>query len=115
MFVARGLMQVFVTLALVGCSKSQPLVDSSGGAASSSVGATAAGTYQAKGVIKSFGDGRRSVKIAHEEIPGYMKAMTMPFSVGSASQLDGLNEGDAVEFSFVEAGGGQVIKTLQKR
>jgi len=97
-----------------GCSKTQPLSEPAPAASSANVGA--AETYRGKGVIKTFGEGRASVKIAHEDIPGYMKAMTMPFGVTSPTLLDGLREGDAVDFSFVEgAGGGVVIQTIKKR
>lgn len=98
------------------CSKSQPLSEPAPGASGSKAPPAVADTYRAKGVIKGFGEGRKSIKIAHEEIPGYMKAMTMPFGVKSPSLLDGLNEGDAVDFAFVEgAGGGLVIQTMTKR
>jgi Cu(I)/Ag(I) efflux system periplasmic protein CusF len=103
-----------VSVVILGCSKSQPLSDPAPGA--SGAKAAAAETYRAKGVVKGFGEGRKTVKIAHEDIPGYMKAMTMPFGTKSPSLLDGLSEGDAVDFSFVEgAGGGLVIQTITKR
>jgi Cu/Ag efflux protein CusF len=111
-----GLAALISCSVLVACSKSQPLGDPPPGSSSARNTAAAAETYRTKGVIKSFGEGRKSVKIAHEDIPGYMKAMTMPFGVQSPALLDGLNEGDAVELSFVEgAGGGVVIQTIKKR
>lgn len=58
--------------------------------------------HHAVGVIKSFGPARAFVNIAHEDIPGYMMAMTMSFEPGSPGQLDGLREGDRVEFDFIE-------------
>ena len=58
--------------------------------------------YQAGGVIKSFGPGRAFVNISHEDIPGYMKAMTMSFEPERSDQLDGLSEGDHVDFAFME-------------
>jgi Cu/Ag efflux protein CusF len=69
---------------------------------------------QAKGVIKSVAGDRSNVKIKHEEIPGYMAAMTMPFLVEQASLLEGLQAGDAVEFSFHEKDGEAVLDTLKK-
>lgn len=64
-------------------------------------GARAGASYDARGVIKSFGPGRAYVNIAHEAIPGFMPAMTMSFEPGSAgAALDGLTVGDAVAFSF---------------
>lgn len=45
------------------------------------------------------------VIIDHGEIPGYMAAMTMGFSVADPSLLDSLEEGDRVEFVIDEATG----------
>jgi Cu(I)/Ag(I) efflux system periplasmic protein CusF len=59
-------------------------------------------SYHAVGVIKSFGPGRTFVNIAHEDIPGYMKAMVMAFEPQRPGELDGLSQNDRVEFDFVE-------------
>jgi protein SCO1/2 len=72
--------------------------------------------YKTRGTVKSFGGDRKSVKIAHEDVPGYMKAMTMSFAVASPNELDGLHEGDAVDFSFTEQSDGRLlIQTIKKR
>ena len=64
-------------------------------------GARAGQSYDARGVIKSFGPGRAYVNIAHEAIAGFMPAMTMAFEPGSVgATLDGLTVGDPVTFSF---------------
>lgn len=55
-------------------------------------------TYQTKGVIRSVKTNENSVVIAHEEIPGYMEAMTMPFSVKDPKEISGLKPGDTVTF-----------------
>jgi protein SCO1/2 len=39
--------------------------------------------------------------VSHRAIPGYMDAMTMPFRVRSASELQSLQRGDQVEFELV--------------
>ncbi len=71
--------------------------------------------YTTRGTVKSFGEGRKTVKIAHEEIPGFMKAMTMPFAA-APSALEGMNEGDAVEFSFTEESDGRMlIQSIKKK
>jgi protein SCO1/2 len=59
-------------------------------------------TYHAAGVIKSFGPSRAFVNIAHEDIPGYMQAMTMSFEPQRPGLLDGLAEQDRVAFDFME-------------
>jgi Cu/Ag efflux protein CusF len=87
-------------LALLGfaCSSLYPV----GGCASARVAETSQSAYAAKGVVKSFGPDRAFVNIAHEEIPGYMAAMTMSFEPERPAQLAGLSVGDRVGFRFVE-------------
>ena len=73
-------------------------------------------TYHATGTIKSFGPGRAYVNIAHEEIPGYMAAMTMSFWPQRVEQLDGLAVNDRVEFEFRETDDARrVLSGIRKR
>lgn len=62
---------------------------------------TNATIYTVKGVIKELLPSQKQVRIAHEEIPGYMGAMTMKFDVKDAKALDGLRPGDVVTFRLV--------------
>lgn len=57
-----------------------------------------AGTYDARGRVAGFGQGGRTVIVEHEKIPGYMEAMTMPFTVKDTSVLSGLDVGNAIGF-----------------
>ena len=57
-------------------------------------------TFKAKGKVVGFGTDRKSVIISHEDIPGYMKAMTMPFAVRDTSELTHLKIGEAVGFTL---------------
>ena len=77
-------------------------------------GEAEAKTYSTKGTIKTFGPDRKYASIAHENIPGYMAAMTMSFEPQTPSQLDGLNPGDKVEFSFKVEGSKHVITSIKK-
>ena len=45
--------------------------------------------------------GDKEVEIKHEEIPGYLPAMTMPFEVRDTNELAGLEVGDAVSFRMI--------------
>lgn len=64
----------------------------------SAIAATNITTYNVTGVFKgSRSDGHKAV-IAHETIPGYMEAMTMPFNVKNPSELGGLQPGDKIKF-----------------
>ncbi len=73
-------------------------------------------TYDARGVVKSFGPSRNFVNIAHEDIPGYMKAMTMSFEPRTTHQLDRIAVGDHVSFRFTETDDGRrMIDTITKQ
>jgi Cu/Ag efflux protein CusF len=80
----------------------------------SSVSAAAPATYKTKGTVQSFGKDRKYVNIAHEDIPGYMMAMTMSFDPRSPSQLDGLNPGDKVKLTFTVDGNKRWIDAIAK-
>ena len=54
--------------------------------------------YQVKGTVREVMPEKKTVTIAHEEIPGYMEAMTMDFSVTNAAELTGLYPGDVINF-----------------
>ena len=71
-------------------------------------------TYSTKGVVKSFSPDRKIVNIRHDDIPGYMSAMTMSFEAKSPAQVEGLAAGDKVAFSFSDDDGRRVITELKK-
>lgn len=54
------------------------------------------------------------MNIHHEDIPGYMNAMTMSFEPGAPGQLDGLSEGDQVVFTFVDDGERRVLEKIAR-
>ncbi len=102
-------------LSLGGCNKS-PNDPPSASASSTTSAESKVKRYDARGVIKGFTEGKKAVNIAHEDIPDFMKAMTMPFDLPSPSLVEGLKEGDAVEFSFTEESGGRLlIQSIKKR
>lgn len=55
-------------------------------------------SYPVKGVVRELKPDGRAIVIRHEEIPGYMEAMTMPFRVRATNELAGLKPGDEVSF-----------------
>lgn len=87
-----------VLLVLCGC---EPPVSPSAGPASASLthspAAEAITNYVVRGVVVAPPDGK-TVKVKHEEIPGYMAAMTMPFEARPTNELAGLMRGDLIEF-----------------
>jgi protein SCO1/2 len=80
------------------CRKSEPPVVSP---ATNAAATTNLQIYQVKGVIKEVLAEKKKVKIAHEEIPNYMEAMTMMLDVKEAKELDGLQAGDSVSFRML--------------
>lgn len=72
-------------------------------------------SFQASGVIKSFGPAKSYVNIAHGPIEGYMDAMTMAFAFKPPVQPDGLNVGDNVRFTFTDNGSGTLVLTQISR
>ncbi len=54
--------------------------------------------FTVKGVVREIRPGNREVVIRHETIPGYMAAMTMPFTVKDPGELAGVGPGDTVQF-----------------
>jgi len=63
--------------------------------------ATKLQTYAVTGVVQSVKEGHRMAMIAHEEIPGYMDAMTMSFRVRDTNELSGMQPGDKVSFRLL--------------
>jgi protein SCO1/2 len=60
--------------------------------------------FQVRGIVREIEADDDSLRIEHEDIPGYMPSMTMPFNVRDASEIDGLKPGDAISFKFVVTG-----------
>jgi protein SCO1 len=62
---------------------------------------TAAMRYPVMGLILNIDKTHRTFVASSSEIPGYMKAMVMPFQVRDAKALDGLKAGIFVDFTLV--------------
>ena len=71
--------------------------------------------YDVRGRIVSLDAGKKVVTLDHEDIPGFMKAMTMEFTVTDAKVLDGLKAGDAVRGKIKSEGGSYSVTGLEKR
>ncbi|HMJ92295.1 MAG TPA: SCO family protein [Candidatus Acidoferrum sp.] len=98
---------IVATAVLCGCKdNSSP--------ASSSATDTNRTVYQVKGVIKKIMDNGKSAEIAHEEIPDYMAAMTMDFTVKTPSDMSGLKPGDSVGFDMVVTSNDGWIERVRK-
>jgi len=62
--------------------------------------AVAKRTFQVHGQIRSLDPANNTIRIAHEEIPGYMAAMTMPLQVKDPGLFRGLASGNDVQFEL---------------
>ena len=58
--------------------------------------------YEARGTLLWYEPGR--VYLNHEEMPGFMDAMSMGFDVRDPALLDGIDPGTSVEFRVVVEG-----------
>jgi protein SCO1 len=66
---------------------------------------TAGQRHTLKGVIRSVDPPRTEITVTHEEVPGYMAAMTMPFPVKDDPQVFALlRPGDKIEATLVVEG-----------
>ena len=70
--------------------------------------------FQARGVVQELKPDGKTVVISHEEIPGYMPAMVMPFTVGDTNELRGLAAGDLVSFQLVTSADTSWIEQVNK-
>jgi protein SCO1/2 len=57
--------------------------------------------FAVRGLVRSLDPAHARVRIEHEDIPGYMRQMTMPFDVKDTNELAGLLVGDAVSFRML--------------
>ncbi len=71
-------------------------------------------SYDVVGVVKGVKSEGRVVIVEHEDIPGFMDAMVMPFSVEDAKMTSGLKAGDKLEFTIEKKGGDWPITKLKK-
>lgn len=75
-----------------------------------------AASCKATRAVESFDPSRAFVNLAHDEIPGFMKAMTMSFHPSTADPLAKLSVGDRVRFELtVTDEGRRVLLWIEER
>ena len=57
--------------------------------------------YPVKGLILKLDPAGKAMIVSASAIPGFMEAMTMPYSVRDAKELDGLKPGTMIDFTLV--------------
>jgi protein SCO1/2 len=71
-------------------------------------------TYAVTGMVKSLRPAEHEVGVEHQEIPGYMMAMTMPFSVRDTNELHGLIPGEEITFTLIVTEDDSWIEDIEK-
>ena len=71
-------------------------------------------TFTLQGQVQSLDTPRKLVIVKHEEIKGFMPAMTMPYEVEDAKALDTLAPGDLINASLVVFSNGAHLTAIKK-
>jgi len=71
--------------------------------------------FAVRGIVREIKPDGKTAVIAHEEIPGYMEAMTMPFRVKDTNELAKVTVGDQVTFRLVVTQDDGWIEGLEKK
>ncbi|MBZ5628974.1 MAG: copper-binding protein [Acidobacteriia bacterium] len=69
--------------------------------------------YQLEGKIVSVAMDRHEVVVDHKAIPGFMEAMTMPYSLPDEQALKSLQPGDRIEATVAVARGKVWLENLR--
>ncbi len=75
---------------------------------------SSAKTYEMRGQILGINRDKMEILVKHDEIPGLMAAMTMPWKVQQASMLDNLGPGDLIATEIVVDNSQGVITKITK-
>ena len=99
--------------ATVACNKNSQQPAAGGQNSASPSTSSSAKRYQLKGKVVSVDKRANMVNIDGEEIPGFMGAMTMPYTVKPASELDKLSPGEAISADIVVDGDNSWIENIK--
>jgi protein SCO1/2 len=76
--------------------------------------AAATREYPLQGQILSVTDDRKEANIKHDEIKGFMPAMTMPYKVRDAKEFEGLKPGDLLSATLVVISNDAYLKDVKR-
>ena len=71
-------------------------------------------TFEVYGTVRAIDSTNKTLRIAHEEIPGYMPAMAMPFPVKDLTLLQKVAPGDRVRFDLTVTRDDSWIARIEK-
>lgn len=77
-------------------------------------GCTPAKQYQLRGEIRALDAGEHVATIKHDEIPGFMGAMTMGYPVKDTSEFSRLTVGEAITATVYVKGEEMWVGNIQK-
>jgi protein SCO1/2 len=83
-------------------------------AALAGTGMIQAKSYPVDGIVVAMDPAARTILVSHRPIPKYMGAMTMPFRVANASELQSLHPGVRVEFELVVSRNSSIARNIRK-
>ena len=93
MSVLRTSLALLVSLVLASCNRGET------GAENPVAPDTSILVFHTKGLVKGVDEGG-GLTVEHEEMPGYMAAMIMPFDVKDKNEIEGINVGDEITFKY---------------
>ncbi len=96
--VIRCLLSCSLAVLIASCGRQPHAHDSGAGVTEFSTNVTA---YQVKGILREIRANGTKALIAHEDIPGYMEAMTMLLDVRNTNELAGVQPGDQITFRML--------------
>src|SRR5260370_42624520 len=71
-------------------------------------------TYTLVGQVMAVNPPQKMVTVKHDEIKGFMGAMTMPYEVRDPKLLDGLTPGDLINGTLIVVSNGAYLSTIKK-
>ena len=71
-------------------------------------------SYEVRGVVRELQREYSQILVEHEEIPGVMEAMTMNFAIRDPALFEGLEKGQAIEFTLEVSRRGYTITRIER-
>lgn len=116
--VSALVMMHLAVAAMIGCNSNTDngaQVDRQQEPVATQVAPESAEQYPIRGQVTAVSPQGSTITIDHEDIEGFMKAMTMEFQVDSPQVLEGIEQGDQVQGQLIRKDGQYIITELQKQ
>jgi protein SCO1/2 len=94
----KHLLYVAVAVLVIAVNGCSPGSSESSTAEADSTG-VAVQLFEGRGLVKSVLPNKKYIVVDHEDIPGFMSAMEMPFGVRDTSLAGRVAPGDSIEFT----------------